>query len=65
MVVVHSGRGPLDMCHCCGGCVVIVKVAFTAPAGDVEGSVLVAIGQVEETGRRCRGICGGVENCVS
>ena len=46
MVVVHSGRGPLDVCHCCGGFVVIVEVAFAAPAGDVEGSVLVAIGKV-------------------
>ena len=46
VVVMHSCGGPLDVYHYCGGVGVLVQGVFVAPAGDVEGLVLAAIGEV-------------------
>ena len=64
VVVVHGGGGPLDVGDGRAGWIVFLCVPFASPAGDVEGLVLVAIGEMEEPGRGCRGVCGGVEDSI-
>ena len=46
VVVVHGGRGPLDVGNGCAGLAVVLCISFTSPARDVERPVLVTIGEV-------------------
>ena len=46
VVVVHGGRGPLDVGNGCAGLAVVLCVAFASPACDVERLVLATIGEV-------------------
>ena len=49
MAVVHSCGGPLDVYHFCGGVgVLLLQGAFVAPACNMEGFILVSIGEMDQ-----------------
>ena len=63
MVVVHCCGGPLDVHHFCGGVGVLLQGAFVAPACDVEGFVLVSVGEMDQGHWGWRGFRRGVDHC--
>lgn len=65
MVVVHIGGCPLDVGNRCGCLVVVLRIAFAAPASDVEGPVLVTVSEMEKSSGGCGGVCGGVKDCIT